>query len=124
MLTEGYEFYKGTYHGDRIAAAEWPALSRDGAPCLEGAAPGRPAGLLAPGPVGAGRGALCAVAEELHQERQGGEVASATNDGYSETYVTSGRSPAGRRRDAAWLWLGNTGLMYRGVDGCWPVTKP
>ena len=35
MLTAGYEFYKGTYHGDRIAAAEWPALSRDAAACLE-----------------------------------------------------------------------------------------
>lgn len=31
MLTAGYEFYRGIYHGDRIAAAEWPALSRDAA---------------------------------------------------------------------------------------------
>lgn len=124
MLTAGYEFYKGTYHGDRIAAAEWPALSRDAAACLEELTLGRTAGDLAPELLERCRMALCAVAEELHQERQGGEVASATNDGYSETYVTSERSPAGRRRDAAWLWLGNTGLMYRGVDGCWPVTKP
>ena len=34
MLTAGYEFYKGTYHGDRIAAAEWPALSRDAAAAI------------------------------------------------------------------------------------------
>ena len=124
MLTAGYEFYKSTYHGDRIAAAEWPALSRDAAACLEDLTLGRTAGDLAPELLERCRMALCAVAEELRQEQQGGEVASATNDGYAETYVTGGRSPAGRRRDAAWLWLGNTGLMYRGVDGCWPVAKP
>ena len=26
MLTAGYEFYRGTYHGDKITAAEWPVL--------------------------------------------------------------------------------------------------
>ena len=124
MLNAEYEFYKGTYHGDKIGEAEWPALSRDAAACLEELTLGRTAGDLAPELLERCRMALCAVAEELRQEQQGGEVASATNDGYSETYVTSGRSPAGRRRDAAWLWLGNTGLMYRGVDGCWPVAKP
>ena len=35
MLTAGYEFYRGTYHGDKITAAEWPVLSRDAAACLE-----------------------------------------------------------------------------------------
>ena len=48
MLTAGYEFYKGTYHGDRIAAAEWPALSRDAAACLEELTLGRTAGIPKP----------------------------------------------------------------------------
>ena len=35
--------------------------------------------------------ALCAVADADFQQDAGGEVASASNDGYSETYVTSQR---------------------------------
>ena len=48
MLTAGYEFYRGTYHGDKITAAEWPVLSRDAAACLEELTLGRTAADLAP----------------------------------------------------------------------------
>ena len=123
MLTAGYEFYKGTYHGDRIAAAEWPALSRDAAACLEELTLGRTAGDLAPELLERCRMALCAVAEEYKSEREhaGGVVASETVGSWSRTY-TGGGSPAGRRRDAAWMWLGNTGLMYRGGESlCGPT---
>ena len=47
MLTAGYEFYRGTYHGDKITAAEWPVLSRDAAACLEELTLGRTAADLA-----------------------------------------------------------------------------
>lgn len=123
MLTAGYEFYKGTYHGDRIAAAEWPALSRDAAASLEELTLGRTAGDLAPELLERCRMALCAVAEEYKSEREhaGGVVASETVGSWSRTYTQAG-SPAGRRRDAAWMWLGNTGLMYRGGESlCGPT---
>ena len=123
MLTAGYEFYKGTYHGDRIAAAEWPALSRDAAACLEELTLGRTAGDLAPELLERCRMALCAVAEDYKSEREhaGGVVASETVGSWSRTYTQAG-SPAGRRRDAAWMWLGNTGLMYRGGESlCGPT---
>ena len=123
MLTAGYEFYKGTYHGDRIAAAEWPALSRDAAACLEELTLGRTSGDLAPELLERCRMALCAVAEEYKSEREhaGGVVASETVGSWSRTYTQAG-SPAGRRRDAAWMWLGNTGLMYRGGESlCGPT---
>lgn len=67
--------------------------------------------------------ALCAVAEEYKSEREhaGGVVASETVGSWSRTYTQAG-SPAGRRRDAAWMWLGNTGLMYRGGESlCGPT---
>lgn len=123
MLTAGYEFYKGTYHGDRIAAAEWPALSRDAAACLEELTLGRTAGDLAPELLERCRMALCAVAEVYKTEREhdGGVVASETVGSWSRTYTQAG-SPASRRRDAAWMWLGNTGLMYRGGESlCGPT---
>ena len=31
MLTVDYEFYKNTYHGNKISEAAWPAFSRDAA---------------------------------------------------------------------------------------------
>ena len=33
-----------------------------------------------------------ALVDQIYRESQGGEVASASNDGYSETYVTSGKT--------------------------------
>ena len=58
--------------------------------------------------------AACAVAEELYRQEQGGEVSSASNDGYAETYVTSGRTPDQRLHDIVLRYLGTTGLMYQG----------
>ena len=50
----------------------------------------------------------------MYKQEQGGEVSSATNDGYSETYVTSNRSPDQQLYNAALWYLGSTGLMYQG----------
>lgn len=59
--------------------------------------------------------AVCALAEELQHQEQG-ELASASNDGYSETYVTSGKSPDRKLYDVATMYLGNTGLLSRSVS--------
>lgn len=61
--------------------------------------------------------ACCAVAEEYVAQEKGGEVASASNDGYSETYAGSGRTAAQRLYDAAVLYLAPTGLLYTGMGG-------
>ena len=107
MLTAGYEFYRGTYPGDKITAAEWPVLSRDAAACLEELTLGRTACQMA----------LCAVAEEYKAEREegAGVVASESVGSWSRTYAQTA-SPAQKRRDAAWMWLGTTGLLYRGGE--------
>ena len=63
--------------------------------------------------------ALCAVADAYLLQEQGGGVASETNDGISVTYVSgvsNAKSDGRRLYEAAALFLGPTGLLYRGVD--------
>ena len=62
--------------------------------------------------------ACCAVCDVIYQEENGGEVASASNDGYSESYVTSGKSIDRKKYDAAAVFLSPTGLLYSGVERC------
>ena len=124
MVTADYDFYKTIYMGDEIQAEEWPSLSRDAAACLEKLTLGRTAGGLEPELETRCRMAMCAVAEAYKAEREhaGGMVASESVGSWSRTYTQSG-SPARRRWDAAWLWLGNTGLMYRGGESlCGPTS--
>lgn len=61
--------------------------------------------------------ACCAVADEYAAQEKGGEVVSASNDGYSETYAGSGRTAGQRLYDAAALYLVPTGLLYAGMGG-------
>ena len=61
--------------------------------------------------------ALYALVDEIHAQSSGGEVASATNDGYTETYVTTGKSAEDKLRTIAVRYLATTGLLYRG-GGC------
>lgn len=117
MLTVGYDFYKIVYQGDQIEAEEWPALSRDAAACLEDLTLGRTACELPQDLLERCKMALCAIAEAYQAERrhEGGVLASESVGSWSRSYTQTG-TPAGRRRDAAWLWLGNTGLLYRGGE--------
>lgn len=56
--------------------------------------------------------AVCAVVDEI-DATSGGVVASASNDGYSETYAVN-RTAEQRLYDAAYLYLASTGLLFRG----------
>lgn len=58
------------------------------------------------------KSAQCAVVDEM-QATSGGVVASASNDGYSETYAVT-RTAEQRLKDAAALYLSATGLMFCG----------
>lgn len=58
--------------------------------------------------------AICALVDEINAQKSGGELASATNDGYTETYVTTGKSAEDRLRAIATRFLASTGLLYRG----------
>lgn len=68
--------------------------------------------------MGKVKDACCAVAEVYLLNEQGGGIASETNDGISVTYVNGAGSKTDEQRlhEAALIYLGNTGLMYRGVE--------
>ena len=116
MLTVDYDFYKSTYSGNKISEEAWPAFSRDAAAYVDKLTFGRAS---APDLGGDQKQscqmAICAAAEELQAQDAGGVVASASNDGYSETYVTANQTPGQRMRAVVGLWLDNTGLLFRGV---------
>lgn len=63
--------------------------------------------------------ACCAVADAYYLNAHGGGIASETNDGISVNYVagvSNTKTDGQRLYEAAALYLGNTGLLYRGVD--------
>lgn len=65
------------------------------------------------------RMACCAVADAYLLNEQGGGVASETNDGISVTYaagVSRVKTDDERLYDAVCMYLGRTGLMYRGLE--------
>ena len=58
------------------------------------------------------------LVDTLAHEEQGGDVVSATNDGYSETYARSGKSTEQKLYASASLYLAATGLLDRRMSGC------
>ena len=115
MIYADFAYYTGVYCGT-MAEADFNRLSRAASAHIDALTFGRAASVTDEGTKAKLQDACCAVADVLLVEERGGEVASATNDGYSETYVTSGKSAARRRYEAAALYLANTGLMYAGCD--------
>lgn len=63
------------------------------------------------------RRACCALVDEYAAQEKGGEVVSASNDGYTETYAASGGTAGQRLYNIAALHLAPTGLLYTGMGG-------
>lgn len=110
-----YRYYAEEYRGSAVPEADFPRLSRQASSYLDQVTFGRIRGSWETN--SRVRDACCALAEQLHQEAQGGEVVSASNDGYSETYASSGKTAAQRRYETAAAYLAVTGLLYQG-GGC------
>ena len=118
MLTVDYDFYTGTYKGARTAA-DFNRLAVFASAYISEITLGRvPDDLGALGDEDAAlrvRLAFCAVADTYGGQAASAGIASETNDGISVTYVSD---DALRRRalyNAAAVYLGSTGLLYRGV---------
>lgn len=114
MLLPDYDYYRNEYRGDRLDEEVFGRLVRRAGIYVDQVTFGRSCGPAARAHQAALSDAACAVAEEMSRQQQGGEVASATNDGYSETYVTSGRTSGQHLYYAALQYLAMTGLMYQG----------
>lgn len=110
-----YEFYRDVYFMGTLPEEGFRQLVGKAWAYLEALTMGRVNGTL---PVPAAKKvklACCAVVDEYALQERGGEIASATNDGYQETYVSSGRTFRQRLYDAAALHLAPTGLLYAGM---------
>lgn len=111
-------YYSGAY-GGTMPEADFKRLSRQSSAYLDGVTFGRIGSGLSGEIVEKVKDACCAVADAYLLNEQGGGVAAETNDGLSVTYVagiSNAKTEGQRLREAASLYLGNTGLLYRGVE--------
>ena len=123
MIYADYTYYIGTYGGTAINETEFYRLSRKASAYIDQITFGNAKAAMKNLPeehetVERIRDACCAICENLQQEENGGEIASATNDGYSESYVTSSKTSEQKRYEIASMFLASTGLLYAGVRGC------
>ena len=113
MVYADYDYYLFQYSGNAVAEADFARLSRQASAYLDSLTYGKIRGPWVDD--SRVKDACCALADILHAQEQGGEVASESNDGASVTYVTSGKTAQNRMYDAAVMYLSSTGLLYAGV---------
>lgn len=117
MLYAAYDYYQ-TIYGGTMAENEFRRHVRSASAYLDQITFGRVGALAEGGPLqGKIADACCAVAE-AYQHNEVGVVTSETNGDHSITISRGNKSDSRRLYDAAALYLGNTGLLYRGVYGC------
>lgn len=119
MNAVDYSFYTNRF-GGRLSAEDFMRLLPYASACLSELTCGRADGDLRDDLAERVRYAQCALVDAWSVNEQGGGIASETNDGISVTYVAShsAKSEGQRLYEAAALFLGGTGLMFRGVRGC------
>ena len=112
MVYADYDYYLNEYGGNAVAEADFTRLSRQASAYLDSLTCGKIRGPWVDD--SRVKDACCALADILHAQEHGGEVASESNHSVSRTYVTSGKSAERRMYDAAVLYLANAGLLYAG----------
>ena len=113
MVYTDYDYYLNEYSGNAVAEADFTRLSRQASADLDSLTYGKIRGTWVDD--SRVKDACCALADILHAQEQGGEVASESNDGASVTYVTSGKTAQNRMYDATAMYLSSTGLLYAGA---------
>ena len=113
MVYADYDYYLNEYSGNAVAEADFARLSRQASAYLDSLTCGKIRGTWVDD--SRVKDASCALADILHAQEQGGEVASESNDGASVTYVTGSATPEQRMYNAAAMYLSGTGLLYAGV---------
>jgi len=117
VLTVDYKYYSETFHG-QMAEADFGRLAVYASAYLEELTMGKISGELTADAAEKAKLAFCAVADTYLLNEQGGGVASESNDGISVTYmagISNTKNDGRRLYEAAALFLGPTGLLYRGV---------
>ena len=116
MAYATYEYYKSEYGGN-MGEGEFKRLSRQATAYLNQVTYGRIDATIATGDTI--KDACCAIADTFLLNEQGGGIASESNDGINVNYVagvSNTKTDGQRLYEAAALYLGHTGLLYRGVE--------
>ena len=119
-----YEFYTGEFGGSAIASANFTRLALLASALVDEVTFERAANVVEADSdaslIKKIQFAVCAVAEEIQAQEQNGEQVSSEKVGqYSVSYVVNSdmqRSKKQRQKDAAKLFLGNSGLMFSGFS--------
>ena len=115
MIYADFSYYKDTYCGE-MAEGDFKRLSRSASAYLDSVTFDHIAAVTDEKIMERVREACCAVADALLRKEQRDGIAAETNDGVSVTYATEGKTDEERLYQAAVLYLGSTGLLYRGVE--------
>lgn len=110
-----YEFYQTL--GGALSLEDFTRLLGQAWAYLEALTLGRVNGALPAAAAEKVRRCCCALVDEYAAQEKGGEVVSAENDGYRESYASSGRTPDQRLYAIAAVHLAPTGLLYAGIGG-------
>ena len=107
-----YTYYLNTYKGT-MSAEDFNRLGVHASAVIDDITNGRASTQAETEAV---KNAMCAVADELLTQEQGGEIVSESNDGISRSYASgTSRSRQQRLYGAARVYLANTGLLFVGV---------
>lgn len=115
MIYADFSYYKDTYCGE-MAEGDFKRLSRQASAYLDSITFDRIPSVTDEKIKEKVREACCAVADALLQKEQRDGIAAESNDGVSVTYASETNANERRLYQAAVLYLGNTGLLYRGVE--------
>lgn len=113
MAYADFQYYKDTFLGNAIEEVDFPRLSLRASEYIDAHTGGVIPRLSAiPEEV---QKATCAVAEKIQTYESEAEVASESVGSYSVTYKTSEATYEQELGKVLRLYLGNTGLLYRGL---------
>lgn len=118
MITVDYPFYSETFQG-KASKEDFERLDIKASAYLDRVTFGRLTDVKDDAVLEKVKLARCALVDAYLLNEQGGGIASESNDGITVNYVagiSNTKSENQRLREAASLFLGGTGLLYRGVD--------
>ena len=116
MVYADYTYYTETYLGT-MPKEDYQRLSRQASAYIDIITFNRAENVYEGRFQGKIKDACCAVADAYFFNEQGGEITSESNDGINVTYavgVSTAKTVDQRLYDAVKLYLGMTGLLYRG----------
>lgn len=111
-----YSFYTDTYGGTRISQDDWKKISQKAEQRLDSFTFGRCSGEWeGEAWCNQAKCAVCEMAEIMQADEKRDGKTSENTDGYSVSYDTR-ESLGSMLYDVVNVYLGNTGLLYAGVD--------